>query len=138
MSERERRCAGTNTSGEPCGAHASFVGPDGWCPAHAPGGRQRLREAGQRGAEASARARRAQGLDPDELPELRAPKDAQRLLELVARAVAEGRLGHRQGDAVTRTVRAWLVAHEQGEVRERMERLREQVDELRKGGLKAV
>ncbi len=40
------------------------------------------------------------GLDPDELSELQTHEDAQNCLETIGRAVASGRLGDRQAQAV--------------------------------------
>ena len=95
---------------------------------------------GRKGAEATARKwRGAHGLEPGELPELRTPHDAQRALDIVAHAAAEGRLPQRQADATTRAVREWLRAHEAGVVTDRVEELREQVSELKhRKNLRAV
>jgi hypothetical protein len=112
----------------------------GLCPAHRPGGRERLREAGRKGAEVSAHVRRkAKGLRAGELPPLRTPQDAEVWLETIGRTVAEGRLRNQDADAATRAVREWLKAHEAGKVAERVEELQEQVAALKKRpGLKAV
>ncbi len=65
----------------------------GYCPAHAPGGQERMSAIGRKGAEAAARKLRgAAGLEPGELPELGTPHDAQAALDIVAHAAAEGRL----------------------------------------------
>ncbi len=134
------RCRGRNEQGEPCGAPESFVNPSGWCPAHQPGGRERLREAGRLGAEVSKQVRRKwKGLRHDELPPLRTPQDAEVWLETLGRAVAEGRLRNQDADAATRAVREWLKALEAGKVTEHVEELREQVAALKKRqGMKAV
>ena len=103
------RCRGRNEQGEPCGAPESFVNPSGWCPAHQPGGRERLREAGRLGAEVSKQVRRKwKGLRPGELGPLRTPKDAERWLRIIGQAVTEGRLRNRDADAGTRAGREWL------------------------------
>ncbi len=68
---------------------------------------------------------------PGELPELRTPHDAQRALNIVAHAAAEGRLPQRQADATTRAVREWLRAYEAGAVTDRLEELRTHVEELK-------
>jgi hypothetical protein len=60
-------------------------------------------------------------------------------LEVVGRAVATGRLYHKQDRAIATTIREWLKAHEAGTVTERVEELQEQVAALRqRKGLKAV
>ena len=111
----------------------------GLCPAHRPGARERLREAGKKGAQVSTRLRRkAMGLEPDDLPPLRTPQDAEAWLERVGRAVATGRLANRDGDAVTRAVREWLRAHEAGAVAEQVGELGRKVAELKGGKLEVV
>lgn len=137
---KDPRCSATNVRGEPCKAPSSLVDPEsGLCPAHAPGGRERLREAARKGAQATARRLQGDGLAEDDLPSLRTPRDAATWLERIGRAVATGQLANRDADAATRAVRVWLQAHEQGEVRDRMEELESTVEQL-KGtrGLRAV
>ena len=70
-------------------------------------------------------------MEPAELPELRTPHDAQRALDIVAHAAAEGRLPQRQADATTRAIREWLRAHEAGVVSDRLEDLKATVAELK-------
>ncbi len=128
----EARCRATKAAGEPCGASPQLIGEDGFCPAHRPGARERLSEAGRKGAEATARKWRGRGgLEPGELPQLGTPHDAQRALDIVAHAAAEGRLPQRQADATTRAVREWLRAYEAGAVTDRLEELRATVAELK-------
>ena len=128
----EERCRGTRAGGEPCGAPPQLIGEDGFCPAHRPGARERLSEAGRRGAAATARKWRGRGgLEPGELPELRTPHDAQRALDIVAHAAAEGRLPQRQADATTRAVREWLRAYDAGVVTDRVEELRAELAKLK-------
>ncbi len=94
---------------------------------------------GRKGAEATARKwRGAHGLEPGELPELGTPHDAQRALDIVAHAAAEGRLPQRQADATTRAVREWLRAHEAGAVADQVEELRRKLSELKGGELEVV
>ena len=81
-------------------------GEDGRCPAHRPGARERLQAAGRKGAETAARKLKgAAGLDPDELPSLRTPQDAEAWLETVGQAVATGKLANRDGQVVVQAVR---------------------------------
>jgi hypothetical protein len=90
-----------------------------------------MSEIGRKGAEAAARKlRRAAGLEPGELPELRTPRDAQAALDIVAHAAAEGRLPQRQADATTRAVREWLRAWEAGTVAEQVAQLQRKVAAL--------
>ena len=118
MKARKGRCAGTNTTGEPC--KNPVVGEDGYCAAHRPGGRDRMRALGTKGALAS----RKSGLDPDDLPTLDGPQTAALWLDRVGRAVATGKLGHREGTAVVRAVEAFLRAHDAGEVTEDIAKMR--------------
>lgn len=92
---------------------------------------ERLAEFGRRGAEATARRFQREGLDPGELPPLDGPRSAAEWLEIVGRAVAEGRLPHRNGDAVVRAVRAFLAAHEAGEVADSIAELQAAVRKLK-------
>jgi len=130
---RVARCSALNAEGKPCGSPESVVDPEsGLCWAHQPGGRERLVEAGRKGAEAMARKWRGRGgLEPGELPQLQTPHDAQEALDVVAHAAAEGRLPQRQADATTRAVREWLRAHEAGVVADQVEELRRKLSELK-------
>jgi len=129
----EARCRGTRAGGEPCGAPPGLIGEDGFCPAHRPGAKERyLSAAGRKGAEATARKWRGRGgLEVGELPELRTPHDAQKALDIVAHAAAEGRLPQRQADATTRAVREWLRAYDAGVVTDRVEELRAELAKLK-------
>jgi len=133
------RCKGIRVDGRPCRAPERMLDAKGLCPAHRPGARERLREAGRKGAKVSTRLRRkATGLEPDELPPLRTPRDAEAWLELVGRAVATGVLPNRDADAATRAVREWLRAHEAGTVTAQVDELRRKVAALGSEKLKAV
>ena len=127
------RCREKNARGEPCRAPASLVDPvSGFCPAHGPGAKERLSEQGKVGAQVTKQVRRkGKGLRPGELGPLRTPEDAKRWLRIIGRAVAEGRLRSRDGDATTRAVREWLRAYEAGAVTDRLEELRTHVEELK-------
>ena len=126
------RCRARRADGEPCGAPPRLIGDDGFCPAHRPGARERLSAAGRRGAAATRRAwRGTTGLEPGELPELRTPHDAQKALDIVAHAAAEGRLPQRQADATTRAVREWLRAWEAGAEADQLEKLRSEIAKLK-------
>jgi hypothetical protein len=131
------RCREKNAKGEPCRAPASLVDPlSRCCPAHGPGAKERLSEQGKVGAQVTKQVRRkGKGLRPGELGPLNAPEDAKRWLRIIGRAVAEGRLRSRDGDAATRAVREWLRAYDVGTVAERLEQLQMHVEQL-KGGKK--
>ena len=134
------RCKATNANGARCDSPEPLVDAEtGLCPAHAPGGPERMADLGRKGAAATARKwRGAHGLEPGELPELRTPHDAQRALDIVAHAAAEGRLPQRQADATTRAVREWLRAWEAGALAEQVAQLQRKVAALGGEKLKAV
>ncbi len=127
------RCREKNARGEPCRAPASLVDPvSGFCPAHGPGAKERLSEQGKVGAQVTKQVRRkGKGLRPGELGPLRTPEDAKRWLRIIGRAVAEGRLRSRDGDATTRAVREWLRAYDAGVVTDRVEELRAEMAKLK-------
>jgi len=132
-------CRATNQDGKRCQSPEHLVDSDtGYCAAHAPGGQERMAEIGRKGAEAMRRKWMAKGLEPGELPELRTPHDAQRALDIVAHAAAEGRLPQRQADATTRAIREWLRAHEAGAVADQVEELRRKLSELKSDKLEVL
>lgn len=104
---RRLRCRATTVAGEPCRAPANTVDPDTrLCPAHAPGGREMLSEAGRKGGETMARRFKRRGLDPEVLGNLETVEDCRRWCELIGRAVASGELGHREGATAVRAIEA--------------------------------
>lgn len=109
-------CKGTRDDGSEC--ESPIVGSDGYCPAHRPEGREKLREAARKGGQATARRFSGDGLEDADLPPLDSPQAAERWLEAVGRAVAVGKLGHNQGRTVVRAVREFLRAHDKGQVSE--------------------
>ncbi len=133
------QCKATNQDGKRCQSPEHLVDLEaGYCPAHAPGGQERMAEMGRKGAEAMRRKWMAKGLEPGELPQLRTPHDAQEALDIVAHAAAEGRLPQRQADATTRAVREWLRAWEAGALAEQVAQLQRKVAALGGEKLKAV
>ena len=49
-----------------------------------------------------------------------------------AKWVATGRLGHQEGRTIVSACREWSKAHTDGQVAREVERLREQLDEVKK------
>jgi len=90
-----------------------------------------MAEIGRKGAKATTKKLRAEGLRKDELPPLDSPAAAGKWLEIVGRAVATGRLAYRDADAVTRAVRAWLDAERDRVAAEDVAELRSQLEEVR-------
>lgn len=128
-------CKGRTVSGSPCRVPESLVDAGtGLCPAHAPGGTERLSAIGRKGAEATAKKLRGTGLDPSDLPTLDGPQTAALWLDKVGRAVATGRLGHREATAIVRVVEAFLRAHEAGSVSTEIERLASALAEWKETG----
>ena len=119
------------------------AGSDGLCTPcrlakhHGPEARREYyQRIGRKGGE--VRRRQERGLNDRELPQLDSPQTAALWLERIGRAVATGRLASRDATAATKAVEAWLRANEAGATAERLESLRQQVDELKRGKLKAV
>ncbi len=126
----EARCRATKDAGEPCGASPQLIGEDGFCPAHRPGARERLSEAGRKGAEALRDKYRRKNVQADTWA-LETPADAQEWLKQIGMAVLAGKITHGQADATTRAVRAWLLAHDAGTISDRLKELRAMVAELK-------
>lgn len=102
-------CRGTRDDGEPC--RSPFVVEDGFCPAHAPGGREEQRRRGSIGGEVTRRRYRSmEKLTDADLPPLEGREDARAWLRVTARAVATGRLSAREGEVLRETVREFLRA----------------------------
>jgi hypothetical protein len=93
--------------------------------------REYMAELGRRGARAFHAARRKTGLDPDDLPTLNSPEDAERWLELVARAVVTGQLANRDGQVAVQAVREWLKAHDAGRMGKKVAQLQDQLEALK-------
>lgn len=132
----KRRCSATRDDGEPCGAPSQFVDPEtGYCPSHDPEKREAIRAAARKGAEAAKAKRQGRrGLEPEELPPLDSPQAAERWCEVVARAVATGRLSHNAGRTIARLVREWRESYDAGQVTERLDALMDALAEWRKTG----
>ena len=127
------QCRGVSSDGEPCAVPSNLVDPaTGFCRSHAPGAKERLAEQGRKGAAVTARKLRGGGLDPKDLPTLDGPSTASLWLDRVGRAIATGKLGHREGTAVVRAVEAFLRAHDAGAVADELAELRGQIAAIRK------
>lgn len=136
---QELKCSATNADGTPCRSPSSFVDPEtGLCPSHSENASERLSEYGRKGAEATAKKLQRDGLEDHELPPLDSPQAAERWIEVVGRAVATGRMSHREGKALARLVREWLRTHEAGAVADRVDDLQEKVAKLKRGDLEVA
>ncbi len=127
------RCKATTADGSPCNAPSSLVDPETrLCPSHDPANREKLREAGRRGAAVLHKRYAPSGMGDDELPPLTSPEVAELWLERIARAVATGRMAHQDATAATRALQQWLKAHEVGKMAGRLETLKRQLEEIKR------
>ena len=90
-----------------------------------------MAERGRKGGLATKRKMASPGLDPDELPQLRTHADAQAFLEVIARAVATGRLSDRQANAAVRAVSEWVRAEADRTTLEVVGQLRDEIDSVK-------
>lgn len=132
MAPAERHCQATTADGSPCAAPSNLVDPEtGLCASHDPARRERIREAGRKGARAAARSRNGPAaLTSEELPELHDHQDAEQRLDLVSRAVLTGRVEPKVAHAAVRAVETWLKAHEGRMVAEDVEAVRSRLEDL--------
>lgn len=103
-------CGAEKDDSTPC--QSPFIGDDGLCDAHRPGGREVMHERARRGGISRALQNGPPGLEAEELPPLESHGDAKRWLEVVGRAVCTGRLGDKETNAAIRAVSEWGRAHE--------------------------
>ena len=88
-----------------------------------------------RGGRAAARkARRGEGINPDDLPPLEGPEDVETWLELAGRAVVSQRINNSTAKTLSRILRDWLSAHEAGAMTRQLNRLRDALEEARETG----
>jgi len=112
---------------------AHLIDPEtGFCHSHGPGARERMAARGRKGAEVTAEKLRTPGLDPTDLPPLNEPRDASVWLEVIGRACATGKLGHREAGAAVRAVETWLKSHDAGAVADQLTEPRAQLAALKR------
>lgn len=129
---KERRCRGVKADGTPCRARSSLVNEkSGFCFSHDPARKEKLSEAGRKGAEALHKKYARKGLDESELPPLTSPEVAEIWLERIAKAVATGRMPHQDARAATSALQQWLKAHEVGKLADTLETLRGQLESVK-------
>ena len=131
----ELRCKARCADGSRCEAPARFVDPETrLCPAHDPARRQAIREAARKGGQATARKLQAKGVRPPSSFPLETYDDAERWLELILRAVLGGGITHHQARAAVSAVEAWMKAHDEGRVTDRLAELEAALSEWRRTG----
>ena len=126
MKHGRKHCAGLNVKGEPC--ESPFVGKEGFCNAHGPGGQERMKRLAQKGG---IKSRQPSGLDPNELGPLETHENAQAWLETLGRAVACGRLSDRQAQAAIRAVGEWVRTAGERATSEVLIELRDEIDRVK-------
>lgn len=124
-------CRGTRRDGEPC--QSTLIGEDGFCSAHREGGSEEMRRRGKKGGAATA-SRFREGFTSDELPELESPQDAERWLEILSKAVVQGRISQSKANLARKSLKVWLKAHEAGKLADRFDRLEDALKEARRQG----
>lgn len=103
-------CKGVNADGEPCRSPPQFVGEDGYCKAHRPGGQEEMKRLAYLGGAASKAKREPPKLEEDVLPPLEGHASAKAWLEIIGRAVLMGRIERDQADPANWAVREWIAA----------------------------
>ena len=124
-------CKGQKADGTACGVLPHLLDENSLCPSHRPGGREAMAERGRKGGLATKRKNANPGLDPDELPVLRSHQDAKAFLEVIARAVATGRLPDRQANSAVRAISEWIKAEAERTTAEVVGHLRDEIDRLK-------
>lgn len=132
------QCDALKGDGSRCAVKFGISPESRMCWSHDPIRQEQAQRARRLGGKRAAESQKGYGLESDELPPLTTPQDAGTWLEQIGRAVATGRLGHHEGTAITRTVREWLRAFDAGAVADEVERLRQQVAELKGKKLKRL
>lgn len=130
-------CRGEKADGSPCGAPENLVDPEtGFCPAHDPDNRERVREAARKGGEATRRRHRGErGVDTrGDKWSLETYADAKTWLEAIARAVLAGKVSHHEAKAAIKAIDSWMDAHEAGEVTDRLDELGDALAEWKETG----
>lgn len=125
-------CKGINAKGEPCAIDPRLVNEEtGYCKAHDPAlGSEYMAEIGRRGQAAIQAKGAAKGVTEEELGPLKSLEDAQRWLQIIGAAVAEGRLSDRAGGTVVRSVAEWVKAYESGSAGEMYEEIKSKMSRL--------
>lgn len=131
----ERRCEGTKSDGEPCGAPPELVDPkSGFCPAHDP--ESGSQEMAARGAKGGSHSPYEETLD--KLPDITCAADLREILNRTIRATAQGNCSTKRANSIARLSRSWIKVNSAvvGEnkiekIEQKMETLRERIRESR-------
>lgn len=90
-----------------------------------------MAERGRKGAEATARKLRGEGIDPDALPPLDSHEAAQTWLEVIGRAVTARKLSHNEANAAIKAVSEWVKTHGERMTATVVQELRAEVERLK-------
>lgn len=133
-------CEATNTAGEPCGAPSRLVDPETRrCPAHAPGGADRMRQISAQGGQATAEKLARPELEEQEIPEPpETLEDVAAWASWAMRKVASGELSEKQAHQVGYLGRLLLQAYERLDVEGELEELKEKIRLLKEGKLQDI
>ena len=121
------KCRGTRDDGNPC--QSRFVNAEsGYCPAHGPGGRERMSEMGKKGgAFSSPRKGFIRGLPP-----LKEAADAEFWLEAIGRAVLEGHMEAKEANVARQIVNDWRRFHEEDRTNKQIADLEKSIASFRR------
>jgi hypothetical protein len=97
---QSRWCKGKTKTGKPCMKYEELIGEDGYCTNHRPGNENYMSEIRTKGAYALHEANRAPGIDPGDLPEMVDLDSAQKAINVINRAMNDGRITHHTGNAM--------------------------------------
>lgn len=134
-SNGDLRCQGEKADGSQCGAPPSMVDEEtGYCPQHDPAREEWRREKASRAGKASVKARRDKEFSLDELPELDGPQAAEKWMEIIIKAMIDGRLSQNKMDLARKGLKVWLKAHDKGQLEDRFDRLETALKTYRETG----
>lgn len=123
-------CGAEKDDGGIC--ESPFVGENGRCAAHDPEkGSEEMKRRGRAGAKVTNERREAETFDVDALPPLEDMDAVRAWAEEVGRACARGAISEKRANSLSRLLRQARQAME-AEVGNRLEELREKVEEARK------
>ncbi len=132
-------CKASKRDGSACKSPPALIDEvTGYCRSHDPDlAAQRERDAklgGVRKAKNAARRKAELGIDPNALPPLRTPHDAETWLERISLSVAVGGMPHTQARVAVAGIQQWLKAYEVGRQADQIVKLKAQIAELKANG----
>ena len=101
-------CPALNAGGEPCAAPDNMVDSSGYCPAHRPGGAERLLAAGVKGGAATAAKLAGAGFSAGDLQPVTTLEEAKLALIQIRDAVLTRKITHNEGASASKSIAEWL------------------------------